>query len=216
MAIAAETAINDLRNFKRRLKINMNAGGFPEGDPALVKSEWVKEPWNPTGRDMCIFVTYSRDGSVPEHAAIHARAWARHGYLTVLVVVLDDISLFNRKQNLDFNCGLMIRENRGYDFGAWASAIRYIKDLKRARSLVIVNDSIYGPMVGFKLLLDRVRATKSDVVGATESMEYCSHIQSYLVFFKQTALQNRVFWKFWRKVRVGNRDQAFWNYELRL
>jgi hypothetical protein len=208
-------AVNDLRNSKHRLKVNM-ISGFPKGNPALVKHEWVKRPSDPTGRDTCLFVTYSRNGSVPDHAVIHARAWAARGYMTVIVVVLDDLSLFNYKQNLDFSSGVLIRENLGYDFGAWAAGIRLIKNLNKARTLALVNDSVYGPMDGFDLLLARARASKSDVIGATESEEFCSHIQSYLVFFKRAALQSRVFWKFWKGVRLGNREQAIWNYELRL
>jgi hypothetical protein len=212
---AANDAITDLRNFKRRFKVNMEAG-FPDGDPSDVKHEWVKAPGDPEDREVCVFVTYNPAGSISDHALTHARAWAAQGYMVVLVVVLDDLSQFDATQDLGFSSGILVRENIGYDFGAWAAAIRQIPNLENAETMAMVNDSIYGPLEGFGALIDRVGASTSDVIGATESHQYCSHLQSYLVFFKRKALQSAAFWKFWRGVRVGNREQAIWNYELRL
>jgi lipopolysaccharide biosynthesis protein len=43
-------------------------------------------------------------------------------------------------------CGLILRrKNVGYDFGGFKDAIARIPDLGRLDSLLLANDSVYGP-----------------------------------------------------------------------
>lgn len=188
----------------------------PLGDPLRVPYRWLRKPDGLTDREVCLFMTFDRSGDVPRHARDHATAWVANGYVVVMIIAVDDLKSAGRFDELDFAGGIILRENVGYDFGAWASVIRLLPELSHASRLAIVNDSVYGPLGDFKNVLDRVRATSADFVGAIESFEFKPHIQSFLVFFNFGALRSRVFWKFWRSVRLGNREQVIRDYELRL
>jgi hypothetical protein len=185
-------------------------------NPASVSSRWVRPPGSVAGVDLCLFVTFSPTGRVTEPALVQARTWAAQGFAVVLILVVDDLALFDPDQDLDFCRGLFVRANIGYDFGAWAAAMRDIPDLRQARSVAIANDSVYGPFDSFAAMLDRVRASPADIVGLTESHEIRPHFQSFVMFFKHEALRSRIFHRFWRGVRNGDRQWVIEHYELQM
>jgi lipopolysaccharide biosynthesis protein len=65
-------------------------------------------------------------------------------------------------------------------------------------------------------MIARARTVDADVIGLTESVENGRHIQSFVLFFREGALKNHGFWRFWRKVRAGGRIVAVYRYELTL
>jgi lipopolysaccharide biosynthesis protein len=186
------------------------------GDPADVPFKWLNEPGDLTGRNVCLFVTYDRTGRITPHVYLHAKAWAERGYDVVLLVALDDLITFDSTQDTKLFSGVMLRQNAGYDFGAWAAGIRALPSLSNAQSLVTLNDSIYGPMRGFDELVHRLCEAPADVVGLTESFDICRHFQSFLLVFNSGALQSEVFWEFWKSVRLGDRAHVIDSYELTL
>lgn len=183
---------------------------------STVQSRWMRSPELGNGAEVCIFVTYAPDSIVPEHSRFHARAWAKAGFQLVLVVNTDRFEINARTDDLEFASGVLMRENRGYDFGAWATALQQLPELRTASITALVNDSMYGPLDSFVPMLDRARAIDADVIGAIESREFGRHFQSFLLFFKPRALNSDAFWEFWRQVRAGGRIVAVYRYELRL
>jgi lipopolysaccharide biosynthesis protein len=159
-------------------------------------------------------VTYAPDGRIPGHSLFHAAAWSRLGFKVTLIVVVDEFESFVADTHTDFAAGLCVRLNEGYDFGAWATAIMQMPAVAKANLLVVANDSIYGPFNSFSDLLGRVSRCSADIIGMTESYEINHHIQSYMMFFRQSALRNKAFKKFWRAVKIGGRGFVIRNYEL--
>ena len=181
-----------------------------------VPHRWVRRPVIRRGSEVCLFVTYAPRGEIIERNVDHARAWAAANFQVVMIVVVDRLDDALDESELGFAAGILIRQNIGYDFGAWATAINQVPELKTASLVATVNDSIYGPLEGFGAMLDRVRQLDADVIGAIESHELQRHFQSFLIFFKPGALAHRKFWDFWRSVRSGSRDVVIFRYEIRL
>lgn len=181
-----------------------------------IAARWLRRPDVAPGAEVCLFVTIARGGAVAPHALFHARAWAEAGFRTVVIVVADDLDSFVDDGSLDFAAGVLLRRNRGYDFGAWAGAINRLPALKSASLVALVNDSLLGPFSTFCAMLARVRASDADFLAATESLEVTRHFQSFLMFFKPTALRSKAFRSFWRGIRSGDRDFVIDRYELRL
>jgi O-antigen biosynthesis protein len=198
------------------VRIVRSATNLARRDPLTAPAHWLLRPNGVAGKEVCLFVTYTSSGRIAAHALIHARAWAEQGFAVVMVVIMDDPAAFQTGQGLEFCSGVLLRQNSGYDFGAWASAIRMLPDLREAKVLVIANDSVYGPLAGFDEMVARLRASSTDVVGLTESFETVRHLQSYLVAFKPKALRSDAFWKFWDGVRLGGRQHVINSYELTL
>ena len=183
---------------------------------STVITRWLRPAEIQPGDEVCIFVAYAPGSHVPEHSLFHARAWANAGFRVVVAVNTNHFDQDPDTSSLDFASGVLVRENRGYDFGAWASALSELPTLKSASILAIANDSMYGPLNSFITMVDRARSLDADVIGATESTQVLHHFQSFLIFFKPAALRSSAFWKFWRGIRAGGRIIAVLRYELGL
>ena len=181
-----------------------------------VAVRWLRPAEILPGDEVCIFVAYAPGSNIPEHSLFHARAWADAGFRVVVVVNTNHFAEDPNASVLSFAAGVLVRENRGYDFGAWASALCKLPILKSASIVAIANDSMYGPLNSFKAMIDRARSMDADVIGATESTQVLHHFQSFLIFFKRPALRSDIFWKFWRSIRAGGRIIAVLRYELGL
>lgn len=65
-------------------------------------------------------------------------------------------------------------------------------------------------------MVDRLLTAETDHVGILESYERRWHYQSFLLGFSPTAIRHPAFKRFWRDIRVGNRDAVITHYEIRM
>lgn len=182
--------------------------------PSTVPGYWRSGPVSVSGRQIVLFVTYAANAQITDNARHQITAWQREGFDVVTIVAVDNLE--QARDEMYPGDQVLVRLNVGYDFGAWASAIVALPDIDGAALLVVANDSVYGPTVDFPKMIQRVAQLQADVVSATDSYEQTYHLQSYLLFFKPLALRNPVFLKFWRAVRIGNRQHVIDLYETAL
>jgi hypothetical protein len=180
-------------------------------------ARWLRRPHIAAGSRVCIFVLLARGGRLMPHSVGHARAWHDAGFDVVAVIIVDSLAVAVDTGTLDFASAVLLRENKGYDFGAWAAAIKMLgRPVRNYSLLATANDSVLGPANTFRQMIDRVDAMNADLIGLTESNEITYHYQSYLLFFKPLALRSRIFRHFWNNVRTGDRSYVIDNYELKL
>ena len=114
------------------------------------------------------------------------------GYRVVLVV---NSAGFHRDAGaLDTPASMVIiRENIGFDFGAWSYAVNLIGGLERVRSVTFTNDSLL-PLFTPALAATRARANEApeDVLFLTASAQEKPHMQSFFFTLKQPALRANV------------------------
>ena len=180
---------------------------------------WWRYPELSPDDEVCLFVAFVPDGRFSEHSLVHARAWATEGFKVILAAVTNDPGKFQLSgaDDLGFASGVMVRQNAGHDFGAWAAAfVELLPVLREAALVAMVNDSLYGPLDSFRAFLHRARGTDADVIGAVESVQFARHFQSYLIFFKPRALKSVAFSRFWRGVRDVDKGIVIRRYELRM
>ncbi len=169
------------------------------------------------GENICIFVVLAQQGRILPHSSDHARAWKAAGYTVVIVVIVDRLDTDMDLNSLAFADAILYRLNRGYDFGAWSAAIQLLQpQLVASKTLAIANDSLLGPSRTFGKMVERASQLDADVIGLTESNELARHFQSFVLFFRETALKSQQFWKFWKNVRTGERQFVLENYEVPL
>lgn len=94
---------------------------------------------------------------------------------------------------------VILRDNTGYDFGMWQEAIQQV-DLGEFDELLLTNSSIAGPLYPLDDLFRRMAGTPCDFWGLTENHSPVSHLQSYFMVFRSTALHSPVFRQFWNSV----------------
>ena len=75
------------------------------------------------------------------------------GFKVVLIIACSDFDYFDRNQTNDSDIEI-IRENVGYDFGSWSTAINIIPNLKDMNSITFTNDSICPLNFDLDLFLD--------------------------------------------------------------
>ena len=197
----------------------------PEFQPAHTASRhaWdapfeLVKPFNaPRGAEIALFVTHSATGAVKPHVLPYVQALAAQG-VAVLLIAVTDRQLNIRPELIEAAAGVMVRENAGYDFAAWAHARHLWPEIHGASILYLVNDSLAGPADEhrFRALIERVRASQAHLVALTESHEYRWHLQSYFLALKPGLLCSQQLQRFFDGVRIlGDKDRVIQSYELR-
>jgi lipopolysaccharide biosynthesis protein len=169
--------------------------------------------------EVSLFVTHSPHGLLKPHVRHHLEALRRHGISPVLIVAADAEFREPNGVLLALLDGLYVRQNVGYDFAAWAHVLRENPKLLSADILYLINDSTIGPLneQKFAALLRKVRCSKNDLVGLTDSYERGWHIQSYFLALKRTALSSAALQGFLAGVKNLAEKRAVVNaYEARL
>ena len=206
----------ELENSPARTASPHRAGsGAPPAWAARL--ETVKPFGMPPGGEVALFVTHSRTGALKPHVLPYLRALAAEG-IAVLLIAQTDRPLHIAADVLDTVAGALVRENRGYDFAAWAHAIRLHPEVYGASILYLVNDSLVGPADPQRLaaMLGRVRASTADLIGLTESQEYRWHLQTFFLALKPRLLASWRLHGFFNDVRLlDDKDAVIRAYEVR-
>ena len=181
--------------------------------------ECRKAPGAAAGQDIALFVTHSADGRLKPHVAHHLRALHRAGIRSILIVASDHGFEPGPEPVLAELEGLYVRANEGFDFAAWAHVLQLEPGLFAARTLILVNDSIVGPIdeARYAEMLERLRGSEADLIGATDNYERGWHIQSFFLAFKPRALSSFPLHRFLNSIVAFEDKESVINaYEIRL
>ncbi len=186
--------------------------------PAWAARVEVLKPFRMApGQEVALFVTHSATGRIKPHVAPYLHALTQAG-IKVLLIVVTDREVDVPHALADLAAGVMVRENAGYDFAAWAHAIHLHPEVYGAATLFLANDSLIGPadQPRFVAMLDRIRASDADMVGLTESHEYRWHVQTFFVALKSRLLSSWWLHAFFENVRIlRDKDAVIRLYEVR-
>ena len=151
---------------------------------------WLKPVQGALEGEVCLFVTHADQPRIKPHVADHVAFLAAAGFQVVLIANSDLAALVPDDALLHRVRGLALRANVGYDFGAWAHALSLLPPSPAWTRLVLVNDSVVGPLdaAAFQTLMGRLRASDADVVGLTEALAPARHLQSWFLAFGPRAL----------------------------
>lgn len=172
-----------------------------------------------SGKEVALFVTHSPNGKLKPHVRHYTASLRRQGIQVVLIVAADEAWFDEDAALLSEVDALVVRENRGLDFAAWAHILQIQPELFDCELLYLVNDSLIGPFSDllFEKMLTRLRAEQADVIGLTESREYRWHIQSFFVGLRRTALASPSFQRFINGVAIlPTKDEVIQQYEIGL
>lgn len=147
--------------------------------------------------EVCLFVTHATTPALKPHVRVHMKALTDAGFAVVLIANtdLDRRALTIEPALLDRLAGCIVRENVGFDFAAWGHAYALGEGFAQCSRLLLVNDSVIGPLNGtaFAALLERLRGCSADIVGLTENRTPHRHLQSYFLAFGPRALSSEQF-----------------------
>jgi len=176
----------------------------------------VKETNFTAGGEAVILVTHSPLGRLKPHVLPYVALLRDSGLAVLLVVVADRPLMLTDKESASAD-GIIVRDNSGYDFGAWAHAFKLQPVLYSAKLLIMTNDSVIPTANAevFSAMIDKIRANPADIVGLTASHEYGWHIQSYFQALKPKALASWAFQNFIRDIEcLNDKDAVIRAYEV--
>ena len=132
-----------------------------------------------SGRDVVLLTMYSPVGNLSTLQESLLKEWTSAGYAVCLIINTDrfDSACDTREQSSTIR---VVRENVGFDFAAWRTALTQIPSLMLAASLLYSNDSLTFCNDGVASLRERLSAARAPVVFGTISHEVYPHGQSYL------------------------------------
>jgi lipopolysaccharide biosynthesis protein len=178
-----------------------------------------KSPTAPIRGELCLFVSHAPRPTLKPHVLAHLSQLLDAG-LAVVLVVNTDLPL----EGMDIPApllarlsGCVIRQNLGLDFAAWAHAHAAFAQWLEPKLVLLVNDSIIGPLdePAFRVLLERVRTSTADMIGLTENFNPRYHLQSFFLAFGPRALVPLVS-VFEGLVNLPTKDLVIAIYETRL
>ncbi|MEW6124167.1 MAG: hypothetical protein AB1698_16250 [Pseudomonadota bacterium] len=165
---------------------------------------------------VCLFVAYAADGRLFGHTMRYCASLREQGVRLVLVMVTDRSDGDALDPGPHVADAVLARDNEGYDFAAWAAALKALPELWEAPELWFANDSVYHSPRLLSGLSERVRASGADVVALTGSDEVAPHFQSYFFVLKAPPERRGPARDFWAQVRpLAGKLQVIRDYEVR-
>ena len=154
------------------------------------------------GGRVCVFVHFDGQGVLRSHTRRYLVALGEHGISVVLVSNAGRLQTESLAFARRYCARVVLRANRGYDFGAYRDGILSLGiEPGKFISLIIANDSVFGPIMPLAPLFDRMDFAAADVWAATDSWQHRYHLQSYLIAFGPAAMNHVAFREFWASVR---------------
>jgi hypothetical protein len=185
---------------------------------------------------LVLFMHFDRNGIVRRQLMNYMRDFIANGRGVIFVTNSGKLRARDEEELRGFCAAIIIRGNRGYDFGAWRDVIEHL-NLPRPETteIILVNDSVFGPLRPIGFMLEKLDYAAADIWGLTESWQYRYHLQSFFLAFGPDAIRSAAFTNFWKDVypvpakqyivrayeigitqhmlKAGLRCAAIWTYE---
>ncbi|MDR1182089.1 MAG: rhamnan synthesis F family protein, partial [Bacteroidales bacterium] len=174
------------------------------------------------------FVHYNKYNGLSRHV-IYLLKNIRGLYSRIVVVSNSPLS-GEQNTELSKSCDeILVRENKGFDFGAWKDAL--LKDgwekLSQYDNLTLMNDSCFGPIFDLENIYREMEQKDIDFWGLTNNKNdrfgipgtngpVPDYVQSYFICFKRHVVDSVPFKTFWENVRYEKKlEKVIQNYETR-
>lgn len=164
---------------------------FERGTPSMVQ-----------GSRLAVLAHWSANTRVSKSVSALVHELQSFGYGVVVSSACEADGPLEWDLTVDSSNLVVIRKpNIGHDFGSWSIALDVLPQLATAERIIIVNDSMAGPFVSLRPLLEELDRTRADVWGLTDSQQFGRHLQSYFIGFCDGVLAEPQLQRFWAGIR---------------
>lgn len=155
------------------------------------------------GHPVALYAHYNPLGRVSPMVLAQLEMLRQNGFATVLISMspIDEASDLEALRPLVVQ--VLLRPSFGRDFGAWKAAwTANRKWLLEASEILLINDTLLGPLFPMEPVFSVLRGAGEGVSGLTDSPDGVPHLQSYFLLFRGkrsiAALDG-----FWRLLRLS-------------
>lgn len=158
--------------------------------------------------EICLFVAHAPLGTLSEYTLEYIQALRKTGITVLVCIISENMDMPVDPSVLDATDVLVLRQNLGYDFAAWADMLRNFPEVWQAERLYFVNDSITGPFCPLDELIANIRHTNAGFFALTDCSIGSYHAQSFFFGWSGENLRSPVLREFWRSVTIERNKQA--------
>lgn len=154
---------------------------------------------SPAGRSVsdsvCLFAYYSTDAKLPSHTRHLLSQIASCGFtIHIAASGLSETAAQALQDDLvtgthPVAATVHPRPNTGLDFGAWQFLLSLGCD-RNAAEILFANDSVFGPLLPLRPIVDQMRERKLQIWGMVRSEAVVSHLQSWFLCMTRDALDH--------------------------
>jgi len=184
-----------------RLKNSMkyfNFMGQPFSEKILQKITFPQEKKN----KICIFSHFDKNNIIDDNTIFYLQ---KLSIIANIIFVSTSEKLNNNNiSKLKTLCNtVIIKENNGYDFGAWKSGLNILSEnLFDYDELILCNDSVLGPLFDLEPIFNKMKKKNLDIWSITDSYEKKYHLQSFFVVYTKNSFSTSVFKDFWDNFKI--------------
>jgi len=163
---------------------------------------------------VAIYVYYDKDGIVDSYIPYMLQA-LKEVCNKVVIVCNGNVNDDGKKQFEEITEDIIVRENEGFDAWAYKTGMEYIgwDNLKEYDEVVLLNDTVFGPIYPFVDMFDEMGKRNLDFWGITKHGEIANHegltkggvfpehIQTFFLAISKNMLGSHEFINYWKNLR---------------
>lgn len=144
---------------------------------------------------VCLFAYYSTETKIPHHTRHLLRQIASCGFtIHIAASGLSEAAAQSLRNDLAEGPAAVAatvhpRPNAGLDFGAWQFLLS-LGCARDATEILFANDSVFGPLLPLRPIVERMREKELQVWGMVRSEAVVSHLQSWFMCMTRDALDH--------------------------
>lgn len=166
---------------------------------------------------LCLFAGYSPESRVDDYVVHYLRELSR--FADVYYQAANEASEEELKKLDSVTRGRWVEAHEKYDFGSWQKLIFRLgwQEVEKYDTVILANDSNYGPVRELATVFDRMDAAGLDAWGITENYGNTRHLQSYFLALNRPVVGSAVFRDFFESIAVEESKQKICEkYEIGL
>lgn len=170
------------------------------------------------GPRIALFCHFDAAGALDPAVPVYLGALAEAGFTPVVVSNAGHLTEAAEAGLRGAARAVLLRANRGHDFGAWAEAMRCLAlPRPETEAILLVNDSVLGPIAPLGPVLARLDPARADLWGLTDCAQLGWHLQSYFLLAGRRVLTSPEWARFWAGLRpVPSKRWTIWQGEVAL
>ena len=169
-----------------------------------------------SNKRLAIFSHFDKDNIVDDYVIEYVKALHDLEIDIIFVSTAEELKKDELKKISQFCTKVIVKENKGYDFGSWSIGLSFVfKELDRYEDLILCNDSVYAPLFDFGSMFNQMK--KFQCWSVTDNYEFEHHMQSYFMCFKPDIFKREFFKKFWSNISAHkHKETIIQRYEVGL
>ena len=153
-------------------------------------------------RPLCLFCSFDKESVIRESVYWYLKELLLAGFNIIFISTSDTISDVDLEKLSQCCIRIINRENKGYDFYGWKTALEKYPQYQLHKSLLLANDSVIGPLFSMRDLLPKLESYDADIIGMTDCFHFHPHLQSYFIYCKKKVVTSKEFALFFQRVDI--------------